>query len=87
MRFVTTTNSTSTNPWGGWYPDDPSREEYERDLRERQRRHLQSIENGGRPWQPCLHDGCSNCHGTGVGKHGPCIHALSCPCPKCSPQC
>jgi hypothetical protein len=34
----------------------------------------------------CLHDQCSNCHGTGIGIIGPCVHMLSCPCPKCSPM-
>ncbi len=39
--------------------------------------------------QPCLHDSCSSCGGTGVRKDSGlfCIHALSCPCPKCSPTC
>ena len=37
--------------------------------------------------QPCLHDGCKNCHGTGIGKDGsPCVHMISCPCPKCTPR-
>jgi hypothetical protein len=36
--------------------------------------------------QKCLHQSCPNCHGTGVGKTGlPCVHALSCPCPRCTP--
>lgn len=33
----------------------------------------------------CLHDSCPTCHGTGQGPTGPCVHMLSCPCPKCSP--
>lgn len=33
----------------------------------------------------CLHAACTRCHGTGVDKNGKmCVHALSCPCPKCS---
>lgn len=61
------------------------REEYEKDLRERQRRHLENVRRTTN-WQPCLHDGCSSCHGTGVTSVGqPCIHMISCPCPKCSP--
>lgn len=72
------------------YGDSLDREDYERELRERQRRHLDQLERGtgfGPPWQPCLHDGCPNCHGTGVGIHGACVHSLSCPCPKCTPYC
>lgn len=34
----------------------------------------------------CLHKQCSNCHGTGRGIMGPCVHALSCPCTSCSPM-
>ncbi len=38
--------------------------------------------------QECLHIGCPECHGTGRDKWGKlCIHAISCPCPKCSPIC
>lgn len=33
----------------------------------------------------CLHKNCQNCHGTGHGKLGTCVHMLSCPCPNCSP--
>lgn len=62
------------------------RNQYERDLAERQRKHLESIQ---RPlldrWQPCMHDMCQQCHGTGVTIFGPCVHAISCPCPKCTP--
>lgn len=37
--------------------------------------------------QECLHDQCPECHGTGVKKDGtPCIHYISCPCPKCTPK-
>ena len=36
--------------------------------------------------QPCLHDTCLSCHGTGVTKAGnACIHMISCSCPKCTP--
>lgn len=86
MRHYTSSNSNDI-PFildeGGSYPD---REQYERELAERQRRHLQSIEEQ-RNWRPCLHDGCQTCHGTGVGQFGTCVHMLSCPCPKCSPYC
>ena len=34
--------------------------------------------------QPCLHDSCPDCRGTGTKVNGgACIHGLSCPCPKC----
>lgn len=37
--------------------------------------------------EPCMHDGCPKCHGTGRKKDGSlCIHHLSCPCPKCTPR-
>lgn len=36
--------------------------------------------------QKCLHEQCSNCHGTGFGIMGICVHSISCPCPKCSPR-
>jgi len=37
------------------------------------------------PVSTCLHDNCPNCRGTGRGALGNCIHAISCPCYKCSP--
>lgn len=37
------------------------------------------------PDAPCMHRNCPNCHGTGVGRMGTCIHMISCPCPNCSP--
>lgn len=38
--------------------------------------------------QRCLHELCSDCHGTGQKRDGSiCIHALSCPCPRCTPRC
>ena len=61
-------------------------EQYEKDLRERQAAHLKRVRNGGRPFQPCMHDGCSQCHGTGIRANGTiCVHMLCCPCPKCNP--
>lgn len=36
----------------------------------------------------CLHVACTKCRGTGIDKSGKlCVHALSCPCPKCSWSC
>lgn len=61
------------------------REQYERDLAERQRKHLESVANRGLPWQPCMHDQCPSCHGTGINAQGGiCVHGIACPCPKCS---
>lgn len=36
----------------------------------------------------CMHDSCPSCKGKGIKSDGtPCIHNLSCPCPKCTPYC
>jgi len=37
----------------------------------------------------CLHDNCSSCDGTGIRKDGlgPCVHMISCSCPKCRIMC
>ena len=36
----------------------------------------------------CLHKLCPECKGTGVRKSDgtPCIHMISCTCPRCSPS-
>lgn len=59
--------------------------EYEQKLKQRQEEHLKSLFPQDR-WQPCLHDQCQQCHGTGISRFGPCVHMISCPCPKCSPS-
>ena len=60
------------------------RESYERELRERQRRHLEKVNE--HHWRPCAHDACGQCHGTGIKSNGTsCVHGISCSCPKCSP--
>ena len=70
------------------WTNNTDREQYERDLRDRQRQHLDNVLNRGRPWQPCMHDNCSSCLGTGVKHDGSrCVHMISCPCPKCTPWC
>lgn len=65
------------------------RRSYEEDLRRRQREHLDRVHNRTeRHWQPCLHDNCPECVGTGIKRDGhTCIHGISCPCPKCSAYC
>ena len=66
-------------------------DEYYKDLKKRQEEHLKGVWGGskyGRNWQPCLHEQCPECCGTGIKKDGSmCVHMISCPCPKCSPQC
>lgn len=66
----------------------PDQEQYERELAERQRQHLENVQGiNSAPWRPCMHDQCTSCHGTGVSIHGgACVHGISCPCPKCSPS-
>lgn len=66
----------------------PDREEYEADLKRRQADHLKAVRGNGIPWQPCMHEQCPSCHGTGITLNGhPCVHGISCPCPKCSTHC
>lgn len=37
--------------------------------------------------QKCLHHTCTECHGSGKKRDGtPCVHFISCPCPKCTPR-
>lgn len=63
-----------------------NRKQYEDDLKYRQQQHLNNIENNN--WQPCLHDGCPECLGTGRKHDGSiCIHGVSCSCKKCLPRC
>ena len=63
------------------------RKTYEEDLKRRQAEHLNRLSNNEN-WQPCMHDTCPNCLGTGIRKDGGmCIHGISCPCPKCRSTC
>ena len=61
------------------------RKKYEKELRERQEQHLESIDNfNSQFWKPCLHDQCAQCNGTGIKADGSfCTHWISCDCPKC----
>lgn len=66
---------------------DMNKEQYEENLRRIQKQHLENIQKHTH-WQPCMHDQCTECHGTGMKLDGtPCVHGISCPCPKCSPRC
>ena len=62
-------------------------EQYEKDLQTRRNQHFERIRfRKQKEWQPCLHDGCSQCFGTGIKEDGTsCVHMISCPCSKCSP--
>jgi hypothetical protein len=66
-----------------------SKEKYERELIEKQRNHMENVNKTKNDnFIPCLHDSCSECIGTGIKKDGtPCIHMISCPCPKCKIRC
>lgn len=62
-----------------------SRLDYEIDLRQRQAKHLEKVLGmvNDFVWQPCLHDECTHCIGTGMKKNGTmCIHTIECYCPK-----
>lgn len=64
-----------------------NRQEYEEDLKRRQAEHIKRISTPMEfeYWQPCLHDLCPECLGTGLSLNGgTCVHWISCPCPKCA---
>lgn len=90
---ATSSNSSqypSTVPYTAeWHSSSDRRRMYEEDLFRRQQEHFRQIQqNQDQNWQPCLHDQCPECVGTGVKKDGShCVHGISCPCPKCSPRC
>lgn len=65
------------------------RKTYEEELKRRQEEHLEGIRKAHDiHWIPCMHDSCPECVGTGIRKDGsPCVHGISCPCPKCTPRC
>lgn len=63
------------------------REEYERNLKRKQDEHLKMVINQNiSDWQPCMHNSCPLCHGTGIKlDRSMCVHMIACPCPKHSP--
>ncbi len=71
------------------YATSIDRKQYEEDLKRIQQEHLDSIQKqNDLNWQPCMHDACTECHGTGVTRGGgACVHFLSCQCLKCTPRC
>lgn len=99
--FIKTTDSTGDNQFQmGMYEivyDDFDENEYYRKLKERQDEHYKRITDYRewgtvkpfkRPFQPCMHDSCIECCGTGIRIDGSlCIHMISCNCPKCTPYC
>lgn len=64
------------------------RKQYEKELKERQERHMSNIGiQNDINWRACMHDQCTECHGTGIKSDGAvCVHYISCPCPKCTPS-
>ena len=64
-----------------------NRDSYAKDLNRRQKEHLDRVYSRDDDWCPCMHDECSECVGTGIKRDGsPCVHSISCPCPKCNPM-
>ena len=90
MKNTKTTTDTDTPITHSEYytPLFIDQKQYEEDLQRRQKEHLDNIYNRqNQNWIPCLHDSCPDCLGTGIKRDGSiCIHAISCPCPKCSPS-
>ena len=90
MKHYTTTDGTSTGLYINYSERTPqlnlNKEQYEEDLKRRQKEHLDSIQRQQNTnWRPCLHDSCPECLGTGMKRDGSmCVHNISCPCPKCS---
>lgn len=48
---------------------------------------IERLDKWDRENHVCINDGCPQCSGTGVNRVDgtPCIHYVSCRCPKCSP--
>lgn len=63
-----------------------NKDQYEKNLKEKQMEHLRRVSgNKETNWTPCMHDSCTECHGTGVKLNGsPCFHFISCNCSKCA---
>ena len=62
-----------------------NKDEYEEDLQRRQQEHLKVVAKSS--WEPCDHDSCVECIGTGLKCDGTaCVHIMECSCPKCKPR-
>lgn len=58
------------------FPQSPDQREFVIDLHDGHK-----VQNDS----PCMHDMCQECSGTGIRKSGGmCVHAISCPCKKCT---
>ena len=71
-------------------PDRPPSPRTDKELRRRQREHLERVHaltGGGSTREvDCLHNQCPFCWGTGIKATGErCIHMIACGCPRCSP--
>lgn len=69
----------------------PEQQSYYDELRRKQEAHLSRIVPFGQSfqpaWRPCMHEQCPSCVGTGITSTGsPCVHMISCPCPRCTPS-
>lgn len=70
-----------------WEEASVDEEEYRKELARRQEEHRKKQQEHRKvSFEPCLHDSCPECCGTGRKVDGTmCAHMLSCPCPKCTP--
>ena len=61
--------------------------QYQEELRKLQEEHLKKVnQNLESMFEPCAHDQCPECHGTGIKLNGQkCIHYIYCNCRKCNP--
>ena len=89
MRTHTTHTSDMTIPQRAGQSDQTNPDDWQEELVRRQQEHLRRVqERLAPPQQPCQHDMCTSCHGTGVKIDGSrCWHMLSCSCPRCTPRC
>ena len=64
-----------------------NKDDYDKDLLDKRNAHFRKVnEAQARRWKPCKHEQCTSCYGTGITEMlTPCVHMISCDCPKCSP--
>lgn len=74
-----------------WY-ENQNQQEYMENIRRKQVDHRRKMNEyyerrTQSDQQPCLHNNCDDCRGTGRKFDGTiCVHMISCPCPKCTPH-